>query len=174
MATDLASVKREVVEQASYMGGGDGIWNVMRTNINNVRQRKETNVGFAKIKGKLTSRIGAPVRFGTPKDVGAKGGTPGFGRIVDEVWATPERNTSPERKPENKDDWGDYSLCAQLIKWGENNHSIRLAYYRRRAGEDWWEFAAQMTVNSDWRTIKALLERTLAKTGWFSDSPIIQ
>ena len=146
----------------------------MRANINNVQQRKETHMSFAKIKGNLTSRIGRQVGFGAPKDVGAKGGTPISGIIVDEVWATPEINTSPAKKPENKDDWGDYSLCAQLIKWGENNHSIRLAYYRRRAGEDHWEYAAQMTVNSDWRTIKALLERTLAKTGWFSDSPMIQ
>jgi hypothetical protein len=28
-----------------------------------------------------------------------------------------------------------------------------------------------MTVNSDWETIKALLERTLAKTSWFQDPP---
>jgi hypothetical protein len=139
-----------------------------------VRQRRETDMGFAKIKGNLTSRIGAQVRFGTPKDVGAKGGSAGFGTIVDEVWATPEINTSLARKPEKKNDWGDYSFCAQLIKWGEADFSIRLAYYRRRVEEDWWEFASQMTVNSDWRTIKALLERTLARTGWFSDTPIIQ
>ncbi len=124
-----------------------------------------------KIKGNLKSRIGNPVTFRTPKDVGAKGGTPVSGAVVDEVWATPALNTSPARQAQDKDDWGDYSFCAQLIKWGENNHSIRLAYYRRRAGEDWWEFASQMTVNSDWRTIKALLERTLTKTGWFSDTP---
>jgi hypothetical protein len=81
------------------------------------QQRKETNMSFARTKGNLTSRIGKPVRFGTPKDVGAKGGTAGFGTIVDEVWATPEINTSPAKKPGNKDDWGDYSFCAQLIKW---------------------------------------------------------
>ena len=126
-----------------------------------------------KIPGNLTSRIDKPVTFGTPKDVGAKGGSPGYGTVVDEVWATPEINTSPARQAQSKDDWGDYSFCAQLIKWGENNHTIRLAYYRRRAGEDWWEFASRMTVNSDWRTIKSLLERTLAKTGWFSDTPKI-
>ena len=131
-------------------------------------------MSFAKIKGNLTSRIGRPVNFKTPKYVRARGGTPISGTIVDEVRATPEINTSPARKLKNNDDWGDYSFCAQLIKWGENNHSIRLAYWRRRAGEDWWEFAAQMTVNSDWREIEALLKRTLAKTGWFSDSPIIQ
>jgi len=130
-------------------------------------------MGFAKIKGNLTSRIGARVTFGTPKDVGAKGGTPGYGTIIDEVWATPEVNTSPPRQAGSKDDWGDYSFCAQLIKWTDSSYSIRLAYYRRRAGQDWWEFASQMTVNSDWRTIKALLERTLAKTGWFSDNPEI-
>jgi len=51
-------------------------------------------MSFAKIKGNLTSRIGAQVRFGTPKDIGAKGGRPIFGTIVDEVWATPKINTS--------------------------------------------------------------------------------
>jgi hypothetical protein len=91
--------------------------------------------------------------------------------VVDEVWATPEVNNSPKREPVNKDDWGDYSFCAQLIKWDNGGHSICLPYYRRRAGEDWWEFASQMTVNSNWRTIKILLERTLAQSGWFSDNP---
>lgn len=130
-------------------------------------------MGFAKIKSNLTSRKGKPVEFGAPKDVGEKGGTPDHGTIVDEVWATPEINTRPTRQAGNKDDWGDYSFCAQLIKWTNGSHTIRLAYYRRRAGEDWWEFASQMTVNTDWRTIKALLEKTLAKTGWFSDNPSI-
>jgi hypothetical protein len=126
-----------------------------------------------KIRGNLTSRIGRPVKFGAPKDVRAKGGIHFSGIIVDEVWATPEINISPARQPQNNNDWGDYSFSAQLIKWGENNHSIRLAYYRRRAGQDWWEFASQMTVSGDWQTIKALLERTLAKAGWFSDAPVI-
>ena len=132
-----------------------------------------TNRKSGGIKGNLTARIGKIVNFTAPKDVRDKGGSPACGTIVDEVWATPEINTSPARQAQNKDDWGDYSFCAQLIKWGENDHSIRLAYYRRRAGEDWWEFASQMTVNSDWRTIKTLLERTLVKTGWFSDNPKI-
>jgi hypothetical protein len=133
-------------------------------------------MGCFKIKGELTSRIGKQVRFRAPKDVRAKGGTPVVGKIVDEVWADFGLNTSPvkEASPENKDDWGAYSFCAQLIKWGENNYSIRLAYYRRRVGEDWWEFASQNTVTSDPRQIKALLENTLKKTEWFSDTPVIQ
>jgi hypothetical protein len=130
-------------------------------------------MGFAKIKGNLTSRIGTSVRFGPPKDAKAKGGTPCCGTIVDEVWATPEVNTSPPRQTKSNNDWGDYSFCAQLIKWNDGSHSIRLAYYRRRAGENCWEYGAQMTVSSDWLIIKALLERTLAKTGWFSDNPKI-
>jgi len=128
-------------------------------------------MSFAKIKGELTSRIGRPVRFGAPQDVETKGGEAGYGVIVDEVWADPEVNSSSPRVSEHPGDWGDYSFCAQLIKWGEGEFSIRLAYYRRRAGEDYWTFASQTTVNSDWKTIKALLERTLEKTEWFQDEP---
>lgn len=61
----------------------------------------------------------------------------------------------------------------QLIKWPrEQDFSIRLAYYRRRVGEDNWTYASQMTVNSNWQTIKKLLERTLEKREWFQDEPI--
>ncbi|MHB9074307.1 MAG: hypothetical protein ACYC6G_12360 [Desulfobaccales bacterium] len=130
-------------------------------------------MSFARIKGELTSRIGRPVRFGAPKDVKAKGGEAGYGVIVDEVWADPELNLSPYREADHLGDWGDYSFCAQLIKWPqEEEFSIRLAYYRRRAGEDYWTYASQMTVNSDWKTIKKLLERTLKKQEWFQDKPI--
>ncbi len=128
-------------------------------------------MGFAKIKGHLTSRIGCRVRFGAPKDVEVKGGSAGYGVIVDEVWADPEINLSSPRVPEHNGDWGDYSFCAQLIKWDGEEYTIRLAYYRRRASEDFWEFASQTTVNSDWRTIKVLIERTLTKTEWFRDDP---
>lgn len=126
-------------------------------------------MGFAKINGILTSRIGCKVRFGAPKDVEKKGGKPGYGTIVDEVWADPKINTSPPRVANSNGDWGDYSFCAQLIKWAEKEYSIRLAYYRRRAGENHWEYASQMTVNSDWLTIKKLLDVTLSKNGWFKD-----
>ena len=124
-------------------------------------------MGFAKIKGKLTSRIGTPVRFGVPKDVGQKGGTVRHGTIVDEVWADPELNTSPPRQSTGVNDWGDYSFCAQLIQWDGGAQLIRLAYYRRRASQDHWEFASQMTVTAKSRTIKSLMEKTLAKTNWF-------
>jgi len=113
------------------------------------------------------------VRFGTPKDVGSKGGSPGYGTIIDEVWATPEVNSSPPRQSLNKNDWGDYSFCAQLIRWDWGAHVIRLAYYRRRPGEDHWEFASQTTVTTDWKTMKSLMERSLEKTSWFSDDPHI-
>lgn len=128
-------------------------------------------MGFAKIKGELTSRIDSRVRFGAPGDVQQKGGSAGYGTIIDEVWADPDINKKPPRPYSVDDDWGDYSFCAQLIRWDHRDYSIRLAYYRRRAGEDWWEFASQTTVNSNWRTIKALLQRTLAMEGWFRDNP---
>jgi len=43
-------------------------------------------MSFAKIKGKLSSRIGRPVHFGPPEDVKRKGGGAGAGSIIDEVW----------------------------------------------------------------------------------------
>lgn len=129
-------------------------------------------MGRAKIRGELTSRVGRRVSFGAPRDVARAGGKGGSGTVVDEVWATPEINMSAPRRAESAEDWGDYSFCAQLIRWDGGDHSIRLAYYRRRAGEDWWEFASQTTVNSGWRTIKLLLSRTLAKEGWFRDAPV--
>lgn len=128
-------------------------------------------MGYAKIKGELTPRIGAPVRYGAPEDVHKAGGVAVKGVIIDEVWADPEINKKPVRSSNGKDDWGDYSFCAQCIKWNNDDYTIRLAYYRRRAGEDCWEYASQMTVDSDWRTIKALLEKTLAKSNWFRDNP---
>jgi len=130
-------------------------------------------MGFAKITGPLTSRIGRRVRYGAPKDVHGKGGKARFGRIVDEVWADPKTNLAPRRKPSHRHDWGDYSFCAQLIRWDEDgHHSIRLGYWRRRAGENCWEFAGQTTVSSSWRTIKALCEKTLSRKSWFRDKPI--
>ena len=45
-------------------------------------------MSFAKIKGKLSSRIGRPVHFGPPEDVKRKGGGAGAGTIIDEVWPT--------------------------------------------------------------------------------------
>jgi hypothetical protein len=127
-------------------------------------------MGFAKIRGKLTSRIGCRVCFGAPRDVHKAGGSPGFGTIDDEVWADPSINDAPARTSDGSNDWGDYSFCSQLIRWDDGSQSVRLAYYRRRAGEDHWEFASQMTVNSDPPTIKALLQRTLAKEEWFADA----
>ena len=136
-----------------------------------MHKMQEGRLGFAMIQGPLTSRIGYAVHFGAPKDVEAKGGSAGYGEIVDEIWADPEINSSPPREPAHTGDWGDYSFCAQLKKWEGEDYTIRLAYYRRRAGENFWEFASQMTVNSDWRTVKTLLERTLSKTQWFQDDP---
>jgi len=126
---------------------------------------------FAKINVELTSRIGRRVRYGRPKDVQQAGGKAASGTIIDEVWADPEINKKPSRPGRDSNDWGDYSFCSQLIKWDDGWYSIRLAYYRRRCGEDRWRFASQMTVSSEWDTIKALLEKTLAKENWFKDNP---
>jgi hypothetical protein len=120
-------------------------------------------MGFSKIKGPLTSRVGQSVRFGSPKDVGTDAS---FGKIIDEVWEDPEVNVSPRRR-RTKGDWGDYSFCAQLIEWATGERQIRLAYYRRRAGEDHWEFASQMTVCSEPERIKRLCEATFSKRSWF-------
>jgi len=119
-------------------------------------------MSFSKIQGSLTSRVGRRVRFGAPRDVQSRGGPAGYGTIVAEVWADPSVNDLPPRPMDDPHDWGDYSFASQLIRWDSGEHSIRLAYYRRRTGENHWEFASQMTVNSDPATIKLLLERTLA------------
>ena len=127
-------------------------------------------MGWAKIKGKLTSRIGRPVSYGAPQDIRGKGGQPSQGKIIDEMWVTPSINNAQSRKPSNSNDWGDYSFCAQLIEFDDGYRNIRLAYYRRRAGEDHWEYASQMTVSSDPETMKMLCEKTLAMTAWFEEN----
>lgn len=126
-------------------------------------------MGFAKIRGNLTSRIGCRVRFGAPRDVDARGGPSTHGEIVDEVWAEPSINTSPARALDHDHDWGDYSFVSQLIRWDDGRHTIRLAYYRRRAGEDYWEYASQMTVNGEPAVMKNLLEQTLQRKAWFQE-----
>src|SRR5258706_5580536 len=74
-------------------------------------------MGFAQIKGPLTSRIGRPVTYSAPKDVQGKGGISAKGVIIDEVWADETQNHLPPRSAGHPHDWGDYSFCAQLIKW---------------------------------------------------------
>lgn len=129
-------------------------------------------MSFAKIHGNLTSRIGRPVSFSPPQDVHARGGSGGNGEIIDEVWADDSMNVSAPHIPACEHHcWGDYSFCSQLIHWSDGSFSIRMAYYRRRCGEDFWTFASQMTVNADWQTIKKLCENTLAKSPWFCDQP---
>jgi hypothetical protein len=131
-------------------------------------------MGFARTAGDLKSRKGCRVRYGSPRDVLTNGGTEAMmGTIVDEVWLDEALNSS---EPHSKHCeygpgcWGDYSFCAQLIKWdGKETPDIRLAYYRRRCGEVGWEYASQTTVSSEPSNIKRLLELTLAKTEWFAD-----
>jgi len=125
-------------------------------------------MSFAKIHGHLTSRIGRPVNFGPPQDVLQKGGSGGAGTIIDEVWADQAINTAPVHEQLCGNwCWGDYSFCSQMIEWDDGRRMIRLAYYRRRCGEDFWTFASQMTVTSEPETIKALLDRTLSRRNWF-------
>ena len=106
-------------------------------------------------------------RFNPPQDVQKSGGFASRGFIIDEVWAKPEVNHSPKINNNIKRSWGNYSFCSQLIKWEDGSHSIRLAYYRRRVGENYWEFAGQTTITSEPSTIKKLLVKTLAKKEWF-------
>ena len=129
-------------------------------------------IARGKVKGPLTSRVDREVNFGAPKDVRERGGSGSKGEIVDEVWDRPldEINSVPIHGSDCAPGigcCGDYAFCSQLIKWQDGTYSIRLAYYRRRHGEDWWEFGSQMTVNSDRQTVRQLLERTLARAEWF-------
>jgi len=124
------------------------------------------------IQGKLPSRKGCKVWFKPPADLVAVGAPWGCGEIIDEVWATPEINDSPARRKTRANDWGDYSFCAQRILWKGGETSIRLAYYRRRVGEDAWHFGSQMTVTGEADIIKMLLQKTLAKRKWFEGAPV--
>ena len=119
--------------------------------------------------GYLESKIGKAVKFGPPRDAHRKGANTRNGKIVDEVWAIESQRDAQKHVPHHHVDcWGDYAFCSQLIEWENGGYSIRLAYYRQRCGEDHWEFASQTTVETIPTTIKALLERTLAKTDWFT------
>ena len=119
------------------------------------------------ILGHLTSRIGQDVTFSAPADVIQLGGTEIHGRIVDEVWADPALNVSPPRPSRGNSDWGDYSFFGQLIQWPDETCSIRLGYWRRRAGEDAWHFGSQMTLEAEPTELQTLLEKTLAMKHWF-------
>ncbi len=103
---------------------------------------------------------GKRVYFGPPRDVGGKGGAGVSGKIIDEVWV-------PDVEATTDGSWGRYCFFAQLIKWDSGKDSIRLGYFRRRAGESHWEFGSQTTINSNPQTIHELLRQTLAKQEWF-------
>ena len=124
-------------------------------------------MGWAKIKGKLGTRIRSSVNFGPPADVRKAGGNPGKGKIVDEVWVDEVLNASAPKRGAAGSNWGEYSFCAQLIEWNDGVRSIRLAYYRRRVGENFWELGSQTTVCAEPELIKRLCELTLAKKSWF-------
>jgi hypothetical protein len=126
-------------------------------------------MSWAKIRGQLRSRVGCAVNFGPPQDVALAGGASAAGRIIDEVWVDEALNASAPSNGNAAADWGNYSFCAQLIEWTAGERAIRLAYYRRRVGEDWWELGSQTTVCAEPATIKRLCELTLGKTQWFDD-----
>ena len=119
------------------------------------------------IRGKLTSRKGCKVWFKPPRDVAITGGNYLRGEIVDEVWATPDINDLAPRLATSHEDWGDYSFCAQRIRWANGSFSVRLGYYRRRVGEDSWHFGSQTTITTGCDAMKTFLERTLAQNEWF-------
>lgn len=132
-------------------------------------------MGFAKIQGKLTGRIGRPVNYGMPKDVADSGkGKPYKGEVKDEVWESLALNERPPHSSPCPDAncWGDYSFVSQLIEWtaldGEvAKREVRLGYWRRRCGENAWEYASQMTISGAPDRIERLLKKTLA-TNWFN------
>ena len=111
------------------------------------------------------SRIGKRVHFGLPGDVKKKTGGDGpHGTIKDEVWTLGEEETA-EAPPGQS--WGRYCFFSQLIEWDSGKRTIRLGYYRRRAGETHWEFGSQTTINAAPATIRALLAGTIVKSEWY-------
>ncbi|MGA9602537.1 MAG: hypothetical protein WBQ82_00315 [Methyloceanibacter sp.] len=90
------------------------------------------------------------------------------GKIIDEMWAIESQRDPPPHTHDDPDCWGDYAFCSQLIEWQDGGHSIRLAYYHLPCKGTHWRFASQTTVETKLSTIKRLLERTLAKTHWFT------
>jgi hypothetical protein len=126
-------------------------------------------MGFAQIRGELTTRVGRPVRYGAPLDVHGKGGSHIEGKVLAEVWAEPELNKKPPHTmPCDEHCWGDYSFCSQLLQMNDGRRQLRIAYYRRRCGENHWEYASQMTATGDPDILRRLLERTLEQIEWFT------
>ena len=111
--------------------------------------------------------VGERVHFRAPGDVKKKGGRGTSGTIKDEVWVLDKGRTAEEPATTPRFSWGQYCFFSQLIKWDSGKRSIRLGYYRKRAGEDHWEFGSQTTINSSPATIRALLAETIAKTEWY-------
>lgn len=121
------------------------------------------------IRDKILSRRGCDVTFRSPKDVRTAGGKKHRkGIIIDEVWepGIDEINAGSVHMGR----WGAYAFFSQLIRWDDGKYQIRLGYYRRAVGKRRWIFASQTTICSNWRTIKSLLDNTLAKASWFRDA----
>jgi hypothetical protein len=119
--------------------------------------------------GVLTSRIGDSVNYSAPRDVSIRGGEGISGKVIGEVWATPEINFAPiHHNPcENGEHcWGNYSHCSQLIEWADGSRSIRFTYFRRRCRDSWWEPGGQHTFSESPEALKFIMEETL-KQNWF-------
>ncbi len=115
---------------------------------------------------KLESHIGKTVTVRASPSV--RDGKKRVGKIVDEVWPD-DSQLDPRRHGHDEPNcWGYYAFCSQLIEWEDDGYSIRLAYYRRPCKGARWQFASQTTINTSPRTVRQLLERTLARIDWFT------
>ncbi len=152
-------------------GGAVAIWGAFKAVL--LRYGERSMRRARRNEGTLLSQKGRKVRFNPPRDAARAGSLGREGVIVDDVFADPTVNARPPHaKPCNKGPycWGDYSFCAQLIQFSnDNNRHIRLGYFRRRCGETYWTYAAQTTVSSRWQNVKALLDATSSKVDWFRD-----
>lgn len=133
-------------------------------------------MGFAKVRGPLTTRIGRHVKFRRPQDVARRiGDGVQRGKIVGEIWENQAINLSKPHKHHRTNCWGDYSFFAQLIEWNDEGsapwYQVRLGYWRRRCGENTWEMAGQTTATARWGVIKRLCKKTLDMNSWQGEKP---
>jgi hypothetical protein len=104
----------------------------------------------------LPVRRGAEVNFNPPEAV--PDGKPRKGKVVDYV------DVDPVEDPE----WGWYYYVSELIEWSGGGKSVRLAYYYAPHGSNRWLWGGQYSIEDEPLVIKALIDRTLAKSNWFN------
>ncbi len=85
-------------------------------------------------------------------------GKPRKGKVVDYV------DVDPVEDPE----WGWYYYVSELIEWSGGGKSVRLAYYYAPHGSNRWLWGGQYSIEDEPLVIKALIDRTLAKSNWFN------